>query len=331
MTDLIYDHRWIGAHGIGRFAREIGNRLSFRIIPVPSLMSVVNPLDPIVNGLLLVHKKNDLYFSPGFNPPLFIRRRLVFVVHDLIHVDFLDESTVFKRIYYHFFILPAVRQCFRVLTDSEFSRRRIIEWSGVNEAKVVVVGCGVDSSFSPTGAAWQPGYRYILYVGNKKPHKNLCRMLKAFKIVTNRHEVRLVLSGNPSQELLEIAHHICIDDRIVFLGNVDDELLPNYYRGAELFVFPSLYEGFGLPPLEAMACGIPVVVSNTTSLPEVVGDAAIFVDPYDVASIASGIELGLSDHNLRQRMRLKGIKQAGLFPWEQCAAKVNRVLAEAAE
>lgn len=331
MTNLIYDHRWIGAHGIGRFAREIGNRLSFHITPVPSLMSAVNPLDPIVNGLLLIHRKNDLYFSPGFNPPLFIRRRLVFVIHDLIHIDFLDESTVLKRIYYHFFIRPAVRKCFRVLTDSEFSRKRIIEWSGVNEAKVEVVGCGVDNNFSPTGAIWQPGYRYVLYIGNKKPHKNLSRMLKAFKMIIDKHEVRLVLSGHPNQELLELAHHINIDEHIVFLGDIDDKLLPNYYRGAELFIFPSLYEGFGLPPLEAMACGTPVVVANTTSLPEVVGHAAIFVDPNDVDSIAAGIELGLSDQALRQRMRLAGIERAKLFSWEQCASKVNRILAEAAE
>jgi glycosyltransferase involved in cell wall biosynthesis len=293
-------------------------------------LRAASPFDPIVNGLLLFGRRKELYFSPGFNAPLLVRRKLVFVIHDLIHVEFAGESTMMRRLYYRLFVRPAIRHGFRVLTDSEFSKNRIVEWAGVDERKVKVVGCGVDASFAPSGASWQPGFRYILYVGNKKPHKNLVRALQAFKGVAERHTCRFVLCGDPTPDLSNEIQRLHIEDRVIFLGEIQDSLLPSYYRGAELFVFPSMYEGFGLPPLEAMACGTPVVASNVTSLPEVVGDAAILVDPHDVDSIEAGIERGLSDPVLREQLRRMGLERARRYTWDACSTIVNEVLLEAA-
>jgi len=121
-----------------------------------------------------------------------------------------------------------------------------------------------------------------------------------------------------------------LEDRIVFVGLIDDDKLPEFYRGAVVFIFPSLYEGFGLPPLEAMACGTPVLTSNVTSLPEVVGDAALMVDPYDVDAIAEGIKRLIGDDNLRKELSQKGLARAKLFSWDRTAEVTWSVLKEAA-
>lgn len=173
---------------------------------------------------------------------------------------------------------------------------------------------------------------YIVYVGNVKPHKNLISLVKAFEKVKNEIPHNLVIIGKKEgfitgdQEVIKYAEKL--QDRIKFTGFVDNETLQGYIANAQALVFPSLYEGFGLPPLEAMACGCPVIVSNVASLPEVCGDAALYVDPYSPEDIAEKIKLLLSDDKLREELRRKGLERATMFSWEKCAQETIKVIEE---
>jgi glycosyltransferase involved in cell wall biosynthesis len=216
-----------------------------------------------------------------------------------------------------------------VLTVSEFSKQEILEWAGLPEEKVLVVGNGVGSEFSPEGKRHVPGYPYLFYVGNLKPHKNLQRLLEAFARSGLSGEVRLLCTGNLDESSLRLIRDKGLDNCVIFKGIIPDEELPAYYRGALALVFPSLYEGFGLPALEAMACGTPVVTSGITALPEVVGDAAVVVDPYDVESIVWGIRRVVEDSTLREELRRKGLERAKQFSWDRTAELIWKVLQEA--
>ncbi|ULH15299.1 glycosyltransferase family 4 protein [Deinococcus sp. KNUC1210] len=327
---LIYDERWIGDHGIGRFAREIRNRL-----PVNTeALSGENPVSS--SGLLELESRllkdsistagtPTLFFSPGYAPPILPIYKFAFTIHDLIHIDFPEESTAFKTLYYKRVVRPAIKRSQRVFTVSEYSKKRLLEWSGVDENQIEVVGNGVDAAFSPNGNIYQPGYPYILYVRNAKPHKNSIGLLRGFAQILDK-DVKLILSGLPDDATRHEALRLGIYDRVVFAGRIPESVLPSYYRGAAVVTMPSLYEGFGLPALEGMASGAPVVVSNTTSLPEVVGNAGILVDPYDPESIAFGLEKALMDTELRQRLIRLGIERAALFNWDLVADKVIRTL-----
>ncbi len=325
---LIVDTRWIGPHGIGRFAREVISRLP-GATPIPGVLPLLHPLEPIWLSWVLVRLRPRVYFSPGFNPPLRSPVPLVFTIHDLIHLRFPEETSAHKQAYYRLVVRPAAGRAYRVLTVSEFSKREILEWAGLPKEKVLVVGNGVGSEFSSEGKRNVSGYPYLFYVGNLKPHKNLQRLLKAFARSGLSGEVRLLCTGSPDEPSLRLIRDMGLEDCVIFKGVIPDEELPAYYRGALALVFPSLYEGFGLPALEAMACGTPVVTSGITALPEVVGDAAVVVDPYDAESIAWGIRRVVEDNALREELRRKGIERAKQFSWDRTAELTWKVLQEA--
>ena len=323
------DFRWIGPHGIGRFAREVLARTP-HVTPFPNSLPLMHTFEAVWLSVLLLSMRPRVYFSPGFNPPLWSPIPFVFTIHDLIHLRFPDETNTRKSAYYRFVVRPATVRAYRVLTVSEFSKRVILEWANLPEEKVVVVGNGVGAEFSPHGKRHEPGYPYIFYVGNKKPHKNFNRLLEAFARSGLQREVRLVCTGTPTAQMLGLIQELSLERRVVFAGTIPDELLPAYYRGALALIFPSLYEGFGLPALEAMASGTPVVTSGVTSLPEVVGDAAVLIDPYDVESIAWGIRRVIEDSFLRKELRRKGLERAKRFSWDRTAGLTWKVLQEAA-
>lgn len=330
LDKILADARWIGPHGIGRFAREVIGRIP-KVNPLPGSLPLLHPFEPFWLSSLLLRVRPRVYFSPGFNPPLWSPVPFVFTIHDLIHLHFPEETNARKRAYYRFVVRPAAERAYRVLTVSEFSKREILEWARLPEEKVVVVGNGIGPEFSPQGKRHEPGYPYVFYVGNTKPHKNFNRLLEAFARSGLLGEVRLVCTGTPSARVWSLIQELDLERQVVFAGTVPDELLPAYYRGALALVFPSLYEGFGLPALEAMACGIPVVTSSVTSLPEVVGDAAVLVDPYDVESIAWGVRRVVEDSSLREELRRKGLERAKQFSWDITAEHTLKVLQEAAQ
>jgi glycosyltransferase involved in cell wall biosynthesis len=250
-------------------------------------------------------------------------------IYDLAHIQFPAFKTASRRLYYRLLLKPSLSRAFRVLTVSEYSRNEILKWAGLRESHVINVGCGVESIFSPDGPRYEPGYPYILYAGNSRSHKNLNRLFAAFEGI-DFPELRLILTGVKTVEIGAQLNKLKLSERVQFAGTVSDETLSRLYRGALAFVFPSLLEGFGLPPLEAMACGTPVIVSRTSSLPEVVGDAGLLIDPLDIGHIRRAMERVLDDAALRHRMRAAGLLRARLFCWDCVAARVRQVIAQAA-
>ena len=323
---MIYaDQRWVGNHGIGRFARHVLARLDYRPVGLTS-----NPAAPLDSWLLARAlgklRRNDLFFSPGYNTPLYCRGRFVFTIHDLSHVHCPENTSPLIRLYYATVMKRACQRAASILTVSEFTRREIVEWSGVSLEKVFNVGCGVDPAYCPEGDSYGLPFPYLLCVSNRKRHKNEFRVVKAFANAGLGAEMHLVFTGNSTTELADCIERQHVAPFVHFTGPVPEEKLPSLYRGAEALLFPSLYEGFGFPVLEAMACGIPVVTANVTAMPETAGDAALLVDPTSVEEIAEAAKRIVSDTSLRQRLREAGLKRSAQFSWENTVAEVREVL-----
>jgi glycosyltransferase involved in cell wall biosynthesis len=327
---ILVDNRWVGPHGIGRFAQEVLKRLP-NLQSIPHTLPPLHPLDPLWLSYTISRLRPKIFFSPGYNPPLKSPVPFVFTIHDLNHLCFSENSSFLKKTYYHLVIKPACYDAFKILTVSEFSRDEIMKWTNVDGEHVVNVGNGVGSNFRCNGYMNNPGYPYLLYVGNRKPHKNVRRLLEAFAEIDRTGGIKLVMSGEPDKNLMEQINRLRIESAVVFAGMIDDQQLPAYYRGALAVVCPSLYEGFCLPALEAMACGIPVVTSNITAMPEIAGDAALLVNPYDSESIALAMNRVISDNKLRIFLSEKGLERAKQFSWDKTAARVWDVLKNALE
>jgi glycosyltransferase involved in cell wall biosynthesis len=319
----LFDSRWEGPHGIGRFAREVGKRLEgFDRVSLSGSPS--GALEPARLTRYLRSQKPELYLSPGYNAPLGEPCPFIFCVHDLNHVVMEGNSSALKRAYYRFVLRPALHRAAVVLTVSEFARNSICEWGALPESQVCNVGNGVSELFVPGPASRrEPASPYFLYVGNHKSHKNFDRLLDAFAISRVRDEYFLVSSGVADEALGRRVRALKLEGRVKFVGQLSDSELAELYRGATALVLVSLYEGFGLPLVEAMACGTPVITSNLASMPEVVGDAALVVDPLDVGAIAESLTRMASDAELRSRLRERGLKRARHYSWELTASRVK--------
>lgn len=327
---ILYDHRWRGPHGIGRYATEISRRLR-RLEPLPEGLPLFHPLDPWRVARHIRRSQPDAYFSPGFNAPLATPGiPLVFMIHDLnyVHVD--ANTTALKRAYFALVIKPACRRAFRVLTVSEFSRQQILEWANVDASAVINVGAGVDAAFDARGERYSPGFPYVLFVGSQAPHKNLRRLAQALARSKAGREVKLLVTGDPTPDTRRWLGEGDLSSHVVFAGVVAEQRLPSYYRGAVALAMPSLFEGFGLPVIEAMACGTPVVTSTATSLPEVAGDAALLASPTDTTAIADALDQVVFDAKLRSTLSERGLQRARQFDWNTTAQAIAAVLAEAA-
>ena len=326
---MIYaDQRWIGTHGIGRFARNVLAGLEYRPLSLTS-----NPAAPLESVRLArelcAASSKDVFFSPGYNTPLCSSAKLVFTIHDLSHVYCSENSSLAIQLYYATLLKRACRRASRILTVSTFTRLQIAEWARVSQDKVVNVSCGVDSKYRPDGTIYKLPFRYVLSVSNRKRHKNEFRMVEAFAKANLDPRMHLVFTGGGTTSLRRWIDRNHVAHRVDFIGVVDEDQLPALYRGAEAVLFASLYEGFGLPLLEAMACGIPVVTSNVTAMPETAGGAALFVDPTSVERMACALSRVVADHDLRDRLRENGLKRAAHFSWASTRNKVHRVLEEA--
>jgi glycosyltransferase involved in cell wall biosynthesis len=244
---------------------------------------------------------------------------------------------------YRWYLPSALRKTSQVITVSESSRSDLETHLGLDSDRISVIPEGVDPRFSPTSAPnghevlkkYGVTSPYLLYVGALNGRKNIARMLEAFSIAREQHpDYTLVIAGKKQWKTKSIDEAMSNRDlqrTVHFTGYVDDDDLPELYRSATAFLFPSLYEGFGLPPLEAMACGTPVITSDISSLPEVMGNAALMVDPLDVLSLSNAIKRVLSDPVLRQSMIGRGLTRANDFRWENSAEQTmslyERVLA----
>lgn len=311
--NIEYDARWEGSHGIGRFSREVKARIKFE--------------EKFVRAKDVPFAKRAL-FSPGYRPPLFSNRPFVFTIHDMNHIDLNFNSSWLKRWYYGTVIRKGVKDCFRVLTVSRFSKSRIVEWFGCDSEKVIVVGNGVSEIFFRNQIFKKRGKPFFLCVSNRKGHKNENALLRSFSVSQLSHNHELWFTGCSTAEMRGLIQELGLAGSVHFTGMLSEDQLAAWYKGALALVFPSLYEGFGLPVVESMASGTPVITSNTTSLPEVGGDAALYVDPTSHEQISDAMIRVSSDSLLRQEMREMGLKQAGKFSWDTTAKKVEDVLRE---
>src|SRR5688500_271008 len=285
---------------------------------------------------VLHRERPDVFHAPHYVLPPATRCRSVVTIHDCIHLMFpqyLRNRAAY--VYARASMWSAAHQAHRILTVSEASKRDIIHFFNVPPEKVVVVYNAIEERFAKTPSAeaiervrerYQLNHPFVLYVGNIKPHKNLVRLIEAFAELRRRgfDELKLLIIGDEISKLPALrraVHSHKLHKHVRLLGYLEDETLASLYRLASVFVFPSLYEGFGLPPLEAMASGTPVVTSNVSSMPEVTGDAAVLVDPYDVNSIVEGIEGVLRDPELRAELGRKGMARAREFSWERSAER----------
>src|SRR5262249_21942209 len=281
--------------------------------------------------LALQREGVTLFHAPHYVLPPLVRCRSVVTIHDCIHLMFpqyLPNRLAFG--YAKTSINLAARRATRVLTVSESSKRDILRFVDTAPGKIDVIYNAYDERFAIDPAEedvvrvrerFQLQDEFVLYAGNVKPHKNLERLIRAFDLVRKRglDHLKLVLIGDDISKyaaLRRAVHQHQLHKYVRFLGYVPEETLAVMYRLAGVFVFPSLYEGFGLPPLEAMASGTPVVTSNLSSLPEVAGDAAVLVDPYDPNAIADGIYRVLTDEHVRLSLKRKGLARARQFSWE---------------
>ncbi|MCI1030787.1 glycosyltransferase family 4 protein [Raoultella terrigena] len=324
MQNIIFDTRWIGGHGIGRFAKELKNGIEF-LEPIKMDGNPAGALD-CWNLTKYLKKNKGMYFSPGYNAPLAYFDRCVLTVHDLNHVDIDSNTSFLKKLYYNLILKRACKKVKKILTVSEFSKQRICEWTGVDEQKVIVVGNGVSASFTPNGNVFKMDSKYVLSIGNRKKHKNESRAIEAFSKSTLSLTHKFLFTGDASEELESIIKKYSLQGKVIFLGKVSDEHLAEIYRGAEMLLFPSLYEGFGLPVVEAMACGTPVITSNGTSLREVAGDAAVLVDPSNVDDITAAIARINSDIKYKNELIDKGLSQSQKYTWEKTIDCVKNVL-----
>jgi glycosyltransferase involved in cell wall biosynthesis len=290
---------------------------------------------------VLHREKPDLFHAPHYVLPQLVRCPSVVTIHDCIHLMFpqyLPNRAAYA--YARGTMWSAARKAERILTVSEASKRDILHFFRVSPNKIDVVYNAIDERFwrvppdeevARVRERYQLAHRFVLYVGNIKPHKNLVRLIEAYDALRQTagfEDVKLLIIGDEISKLPALrraVHSHKLHKQVRFLGYLSDDTLAILYRLASVFVFPSLYEGFGLPPLEAMACGTPVVTSNVSSLPEVTGDAAVLVDPTDVESIADGMRRVLADPALAAAMRERGLKRARDFSWEQSVAKIHNV------
>jgi glycosyltransferase involved in cell wall biosynthesis len=282
----------------------------------------------------------ELLHSPHYVRPLFCPVPSVVTIHDCIHLlfpQYLPNRMAFR--YARFVMGSAIRNSALVFTVSEASRADILRfYPATDPAKVHVVPNAIDAELledpgpeetERVRERYQIRGRFVLFAGNVKPHKNLERLIRAFARVRGQEgneDLRLVLLGDDVgryASLRRTADEAGVRQDVRFFGFVPHQTLAALYRMATLFAFPSLYEGFGLPPLEAMACGTPVVTSRISSLPEVVGDGALLVDPYSEEEIAQAMARVLDDADLRRRLVERGLERAASFSWERSVRQIH--------
>lgn len=284
---------------------------------------------------LLLKEKLDL-LHVQYTAPLFANCPIVTTIHDISYEHYPELFTKKEALLLSYGIQNTAKKAAKILTVSEYSKQDLIDTYHIPEEKIVVTYNSIDESFrllEDQGkiAQMKEKYKiagdYILAVGNLQPRKNIVRLLEAYKNLRLENKnitEKLVIVGKKAWLYTDIFQKIAdfayIDD-VIITGYVPQEDLPVLYNGAKIFVYPSLFEGFGLPVLEAMACGAPVVTSNVSSLPEVSGDAAVLIDPYQVDAIADGIYQLLHQPQLYEECRRKGLERAGQFSWKKTAEK----------
>jgi len=282
----------------------------------------------------------NLFHAPHYVLPALTPCRSIVTIHDCIHLKFPEYlPSKLAALYAWSQLWIAVRRARAIITVSEHSKDDIAALFNVHPEKITVIPNAVNNRYKAKLTSehlaaikqqCQLERPFIMYSGNIKPHKNIAKLIEAFKQVrlAGHDDITLVIVGSHGAErdrLQKLVQRLNLQEHVRFLGFQTEDLLAGLYQLAELFVLPSLYEGFGLCPLEAMASGTPVVASNVAALPEVLGEAALFVNPRDAGSIADGITTVLDNNSLRSDLIEKGRTRAEAFSWQRTARQIHRI------
>jgi len=295
-------------------------------------------IDKILGG-------TDVYFNPHFfNSSVGANCKKIVTFHDLSFKYYPEHFSWRKRLWHNFFVNPKkeAKKADKIIAVSESTKQDLVDLYGIDEKKVKVIYSGVGEEFGkfPISNFQFPIIRkkynlpekFILYFGTIEPRKNIAGLIRAFELLKknkNYNDLYLVIAGAKGwafKNIFKTAKKSKYAGQIIFTGFVDPQDKVYLYNLALLFVYPSFFEGFGFPPLEAMACGVPVITSNNSSLPEVVGDAALMINPFDVDELAWAMEEILSDDGLRQELIARGLERVKLFPWDKCANETLKFL-----
>lgn len=282
--------------------------------------------------------RGAVLFSPSNTGPLAVARQVV-TIHDVVPLDHPEWLNPRFAAWYRFLIPRLVRRVRRVIAVSEFTKCRLVATTGLPPNRVTVIHNGVDARFKPqpaqgverARAALRLPPRYLLALGSLEPRKNLARLLRAWAALSapERRGACLALAGGAGRPGVFARCPLTLPEDAVWIGHVPDTFLPALYSGAVGFVYLSYYEGFGFPPLEAMACGATVLTSGAGAIAEVAGDAALYAAPHDTGAIAGALRRLLADADLRAELRARGLRRAARFTWAR-AGQLTREAMEAA-
>jgi len=322
------DYNWLGLDNVELKDFRVPNRLFF------ILARYLN--QPKIDRLL---GKLDLYFNPHFFvAPVSDKCKKVITFHDLSFEHY-PEFFSWRKRFWQKFLMDAkqeAKKADKIIAVSESTKNDLVNLYGIDSKKIEVIYSGVGEQFQPhvipakAGIHYNLPKKFILYFGTIEPRKNLIGLIKAFELLKDK-DCKLVMAGTKGwlyQDILKTAQKSKRKNDIFFTGFIQEQDKPYLYNLAQAFVYPSFFEGFGFPPLEAMACGIPVITSINSSIPEVVGDGGIMINPKNIDEMAWAMETVLTDSNLRERLIKKGLRQAQAFSWHNCAKKTLRVLNE---
>jgi glycosyltransferase involved in cell wall biosynthesis len=320
-----------GLSGVQRYAVELQRRIGSSLRPVAPWRSMQGVKGHVWEQMVLpTVVRNGLLWSPANSGPLAVRRQ-VLTVHDIASIEHPEWYSRAFAAWYRWMTPKLVHRVQRVITVSEFSKQRLLALAAVDESHIVVIPEGVDGRFYPRPVQEVervrqtlsiPSPYYVLSLGTLEPRKNLRGLLAAWAscVLDLPDEIWLVIAGpRGSSRVFSCPEFGSAPPRVHFTGFVADCDLPALYSGALALAYVSLYEGFGLPVLEAMACGTIPVVSDNTALPEVVGQAGLLVNPFDSEAIAAGIKRIVQDPGLRQELKIRAVKRSGEFSWERAA------------
>ncbi|CAM3129944.1 glycosyltransferase family 4 protein [Sporolactobacillus spathodeae] len=355
-TVITIDMRMINNSGIGTYISNvvpilienmsdchfnlIGTRERLRVYSQHSNVSIIECTSKIyslreqIEIINKVPSSTDLLWIPHFNIPILFRGTLLVTIHDIFHLampNFVEGKI--KKFYAKVIFRFVAKKAKKIITVSHFTKSEILHYLRYDPNDITVIHNGVNNSwYIAQNVQSQPDVPYILYVGNVKPHKNLKNLIKAFLLIQDRISHNLIIVGKKEgfltgdEELVQFAEKY--KHRIRFTGYIDDNKLKNLVRNADVFVFPSLYEGFGLPPLEAMACGTPTAVSDIAPLREVCGTNAVYFNPKDENDIAQCIKLLISDERKKKELSQNGRRWVENFSWMECAKQTEKVIRE---
>jgi len=317
--------------GLDKYTQEIAKRLDVSQVKSRRYLSLIEAyrLSRIVQGLSdIVHLPNQNFARYA----LFLKNPFIVTVHDLVRFCFgFARETISERILLKLDI-RGIKRASHIIAISQNTRNDLIKYLKIPDDRISVIYNGVDHSIFKPYDVKLLNKPYILYIGSERPRKNLDRLFAAFaKLKGEFPELKLVKVGTPGRsekyrrDTMKKLGSLGITRDIIFIDHMPELELAYYYSSATLLAYPSFYEGFGLPPLEAMACGCPVITSNTSSLPEVVGEAGIMVNPYDTDSLVKAMRQVLTDAKLRDDMIRKGFEQSKRFSWEKTARETLEV------